>query len=189
MAEAPTTYLIGLSIPPETQEELQRYGTMLADGDPSIVILGAGNYRVTLMSVESQSQADFARIQRVFDTIQRQTQGYSFSITTKQTCVYRNRTVAAFKVRSCGVPLPDWAQQGSLGHLRRLFAMLHRSLTQEGIAPQHMTREDQYCPVVVFARIQDGHRFENAPPRDIPEESQVQWQTSPNDLIIGEIRR
>jgi hypothetical protein len=105
------------------------------------------------------------------------------------TCIYEDRTVAAFKVRSCGVPLPGWAQQESLGHLRRLFAMLHRSLAQEGIAPELMTREDWYSPSVVFAYTQGRRRFEDVLPRDIPEEYQVQWQTSAGDLFMEPIGR
>jgi 2'-5' RNA ligase len=185
MAQVSTTYCIGLTIPQETQEQLQRYGSLLIGDNPAVTILNAGNYHVSLMTVESQSRADVVRIQRVFESVQRMLQGYSFSVATKMTCVYGNRTIAAFKVRSCGAALQGWAQQESLGHLRRLFAMLHHSLTQEGIDPERMTREDQYYPNVAFARTQDRYHFEDARPQDIPEESQVQWQTSAADLFIS----
>jgi hypothetical protein len=188
MAQVSTTYCIGLTIPSETQEQLQRYGTLLVDGNPAVAILDAGNYRVSLMTVKSQSRADVVRIQRAFKSVQERLQGYSFPIATKMTCVYGDRTIAAFMVRSCGAPLPGWAQQGSLGHLRHLFAMLHGSLALEGIAPERMTREDLYSPSVVFAYTQVRQRFEDVPPRDIPEESQVQWQTSAGNLFMEQLR-
>jgi 2'-5' RNA ligase len=190
MAAVPTTYQIGLQIPQEAQRELHAYATEWALANDAQTILSPGQYSIQLMSVVSRSEDVLDRIQRAFADVQqqlRELKGDSFSVSTQGTCLLGRRTVVGLCVHSYGAHLPGWTQQGSIGHLRRLFDKLTTAFRQQGIPEDHISTMDEFCPHVSFARVKDpGAHFTDAViTRQLPERYSVQWPVSVDDLFVG----
>ena len=188
MAVSSATYHIGLQIPLEAQRRIHDYAAVMRGDNASLRIPAVGNFSVHLMTVESQSRDDLSKIRRAFASVQGslQQQGdASFSLFTPKLTLVADRTVAALRVRSCGLPVPGWTQQGSIGHLRRLLEMLTTAFQQEGIDPQRVTSLEVYAPYVPFIRTNDSSsHFSDSVETSLPEQSQLQWQTSVMGLFV-----
>ena len=188
MAVSSATYHIGLQIPDDAQQRIHEYATMEAYGNASLRIPAMGEFKVQLMTVESQSREDLAKIRRAFVAVQRELQllrGDSFSIFTPLRTLNADHTVAVLRVRSCGTHLPGWTQQGSIGHLRRLFEMLTSAFQRQGIDPKCISPLETYAPYVSFARvIVPGVHFADDVQGALPEQCQMQWKASVMGLFV-----